>query len=104
MRFSKVTLPLTTQQTERATRLYRPDYDTLTQQERQLMLIACRDWQRCIQDAAGATDYAAPTDGKSCKTCKHGPHMGATPAICKLCSFANYDPADGAENRWEAKE
>jgi hypothetical protein len=55
MRFSKTLLPLTTAQTEAAVRLYRKDFDNMTEQEQQLMLKACRDWQECIQEA-GNTD------------------------------------------------
>jgi hypothetical protein len=55
MRFSKTLLPLTTAQTEAAVRLYRKDYDAMTEQEQQLMLKACRDWQECIQEA-GSND------------------------------------------------
>lgn len=54
MRFSKVILPLTSGQTEKAVELFTGSMVALTEQERQLYREACRKWQECIQEACCA--------------------------------------------------
>lgn len=51
MRFSKIILPLTTQQTTRAVELFTAGMVALTDQERALYAEACIEWQRCMQEA-----------------------------------------------------
>lgn len=51
MKFSKIVLPLTQAQTERAIEIYTNRFAAMTDQERQIYVESCRKWQECIQEA-----------------------------------------------------
>lgn len=51
MKFSKIVLPLTPAQTERAVELFTAGMNCLTEQEKTLYCEACLAWQKCIQEA-----------------------------------------------------
>ena len=54
MKFSKIVLPLTQAQTERAIEIYTNRFAAMTDQERQIYVESCRKWQECIQEACCA--------------------------------------------------